>query len=228
MSLHTGRSYGRGISIIQDDTRNQSIQDIESKVEELLRIHRALKVAEIKEHVPRPMQESLTTTDYLSQPFIPIQTIYNSSIPNKFRIRGKLIAIKPQSVEGFVVKVCGNCDEIYSRDVTIEICPRCPQFDLVRRLYFQLLIEDNSGLLQADVYGDEAEYFLNDISPEILLTDSGRRENIELKFEKLLDSSHNPFDQKSVSSLPWIEVCVFSFNSGTSQTSFRVFGTSLI
>ena len=83
-------------------------------------------------------------------------------------------------------------------------------------------------MLKADVYGEEAEYFLNSISPETLLADSALRENIETKFEKLLDSSYNPCDQKAASLMPTIELCVYSFNGGTSQTHFRVFGTSLI
>ena len=230
MILHTGgRSYGRGVTIIQGDAC-QSITDIESRIKELVQTYRQLKTTEgHKELVapPRPMQESLTTTDYPHQPFIPIKTVYNSSIPNKFRIRGKLIAIKPQNVQNFIVKECENCSELYSRDVTNECCPRCPQSDLMEKLYIEMIVEDSTGLLQVDVYGDEAEYFLNGISPDILLNDIARRENVELKLEKLLDSSHNPYDQKLVPSLPWIELCVFSFNSA-SQTCFRVFGTSLI
>lgn len=237
MILHTGRSYGRGITIIQgDDCQQQYIKDIESRIKELVLTYRQLKATQVDKELvapppplPRPMQESLTTTDYPHQPFIPIQTVYNSSIPNKFRIRGKLIAIKPQNVQNFVVKECGNCCELYSRDVINECCPQCPTSELMEKLHIELLVEDSTGLLQADVYGDEAEYFLNDISPDILLTDTARRENVELKLEKLLDSSYNPYDQKLVPTLPWIELCVFSFNSASSsQTCFRVFGTSLI
>lgn len=233
MILHTGRSYGRGITIIQGDAcQQQYIKDIESRIKELVLTYRQLKATQGNKELvgpPRPMQESLTTTDYPHQPFLSIQTVYNSSIPNKFRIRGKLIAIKPQNVQNFVVKECGNCSELYSWDVTNECCPRCPQSDLMEKLHIELLVEDSTGLLQVDVYGDEAEYFLNDISPDILLTDTARRENVELKLEKLLDSSHNPYNQKLVPSLPWIELCVFSFNSASSsQTCFRVFGTSLI
>ncbi|XP_066919617.1 protection of telomeres protein 1-like [Clytia hemisphaerica] len=221
--LHSGRSYGRGISIVEAD--RAGVADIKGRVQALMDNYQANKA---REHVPRPLQDSLTTTDYPAQPFRAIQTIQNTAVPNKFRLRGKLIGIKPGSIEDFVMKMCNGCDTIYSRSTSNKCCPSCPDKELEHKIYFQLLVEDHTGLLKADVYDKEAEYFLNSMTPHILLTDSARRENVELKMKTLLDDSINPRVKMNLKHFPWIELCLYSFKDAFNGTVYRVFGTSLI
>lgn len=223
--VHSGRKYNRGVTITDED-KCLEIKNIKPRIQELINEYQQIAHA-ITDKAPRPLQDSLTTTDYPLQPFIPIATVKRQSVPNKHRIRGKLIAIKPQSVDDFIVKVCSICDEIFPHNYDIA-CPNCPNSELAMEYFFELLVEDDSGLLGVEVCGREGEYFMNSITAETLLADKALKENVEMKFETVLDSTHDPRNVKSLAYLPWVELCLFSFKGETNEVMFRVFATSLI
>ena len=227
--IHSGRSYNRGVHIT-DSSKTKQVEEIESRIQNLLSEYEKRRQPFVDTNM-RPLQNSLTTTDYPYQPFVSIAVVQKQPLPNKHRVRGRLLAIKPTNVNDMVIKLCNNCDHIFLRNSHRNItCPNCPESELVLRYFFELLVEDDSGLIEVEVFGSEAEYFLNNISPEMLLNDDALMENIEMKFEKVLDTDNDARDLEKVCSLPWIELCLMSFTGvlGNDYKTYRVFGTSLI
>ncbi|XP_065668769.1 protection of telomeres protein 1 isoform X1 [Hydra vulgaris] len=195
-----------------------------------------IKISKANEERARPLQESLTITDFPLNPFKTLEEVKSSNVPNKFRLRVKIIAVKPSKIQECIVGICGTCDQLVQFNDTFlkEIafndtmqCINCKN-DLMNITYaFEILVLDSTGLLQVNVFDKEAHRFFNNVKPSLLLRDENIRLNYENKLKRICNEGKSLDYEEE---LPWVEICVCSFHSISqpNHPRYSLFGTSLI
>ena len=206
-------------------------------IKEMLHVREMLEssISKTEQNQVRPLQESLTITDFPLNPFKTLDEVKASTVPNKFRLRIKVIGIKPSTVKECIIGVCGSCEEFVQLDDFLEEitlkdtmqCHNCKN-DIINITYaFEILVKDSTGFLQIKVFGNNALKFFNNIKPSLLLRDPNMMLNYEDKFKRIWNEGKSFYCDLD---LPWVEMCIFSFRNMSQpiHPTYNLFATSLI
>lgn len=224
--LHSGNSFNRGVSLVSASDEHHVL-----KVKERLKvlIENYIEVQQRKkENEMISSDECVTETDtqlpVRSLSFIITDT---NNYPNKYKLRGKLLSMKPKKFKEICTRVCQHCFRIAGGDLS-QKCKHC-QNDLKTIFYLEFLVEDESALLGVELAGDDAVYFLNGITPDQFLTNTNENLHLDVmkKFDKLLKMIENAKKMPAVV-FPVIELCIYTFNHpGNEGFSYRVCNTRI-
>lgn len=199
-------------------------------------------------HGTRSLQTSCTITEHPLIPFSTIKSIRSSlMVPWKFRCRVKALAYLPDNVKSFVQMCCQSCRKVLpgsdcSSDSEFSICLKtCPDCgEQTNRAYlFSLILEDETGLIHATLFNQDAQAFLPDLPPpDEFLSQTHHQGNVKQILISLTQNPENTIISASKEATrgrrPWLECCVKSYgvkgkgSSSSTSVLYRIFDTTFV
>ncbi|XP_004346807.2 hypothetical protein CAOG_05122 [Capsaspora owczarzaki ATCC 30864] len=221
----------------------------------------------------RAMQTSCSLTEHDRQPLSTLrQVLTHPNVAHKFRCRVQVIAHFPQEIAQFSRRFCPHFSfqeftaavEAGANPETLPLgpnasidylCTACrasvangaalPAMEYV--YMFSLSLKDDTGLLEALVFGADAVKFLPGLPPRNLYENTGSQQALRNRMEKLLTKPSRAQDQAVPISVPlfgsalaqaipeasvgWMDCCIMSYAPNPElpfARKYRLFDTTLL
>ena len=197
----------------------------------------------------RAMQESLSITHCTTIPFTEICDIKSfPQVPYRFRCRARVLHYEPTQATEILQVGCDSCDfftalqnlpTVLKADNSPGIlrCTRCSE-GLGVEFVVSFMLEDNTGILNVLLCGEEASTFLSSFEIATVLCNAQAQKEVEEKLAQLTLGEANSLKdlRQDISSRPYIECGIQSYY-GTHQQSadndapivcYQIFDTVLI
>ena len=238
--VHTGKLYGRGVQKLDPDHKI-----VEPIKERLLLVSEQMKNTLSLEMMASKMSK-LTSTRFPARPYTTIQNFVHESQngPTKGRLKVKVLKLHPSTmIKEFIYTKCYICKDLvkYSRSNGNECdfnkrggdeweikCCSCLN-GYCRLIYiFQIIIEDETGIMDVVIAENDALTFFNGVSPGRILTDDLAARNLQTKLNNLIGGKEEGnIKNDDVEKLIEIDLCAYSFLS-QGESCYRLFGTALV
>lgn len=238
--VHTGKHYGRGVQKLDPD------HEIVKPIKERL----LLVSGQVKNTLSPKMNacemSKPTSTRFPARPYTTIENFVNEAQngPAKGKLKVKVLKLHPTTmIKEFIYTKCFACKDLVkysksngnecnfnnSRGDEWEIkCCSCHN-GYCRLIYiFQMIIEDETGIMDIVVAENDALAFFNGVSPGRILTNGAAARNLQRKLDILIGGREEGNIKKDdVEKLIEIDLCAYSFLS-QGERCYQLFGTTLL
>lgn len=257
--IHKGTAFGRGIRVLE--ATDTDAQTVKARMDDVMEIDNDSDTETSDEDMPeahvarqrfnyqsRALQESSTVTKHYHIPFSSIRNILaHSRVPYKFRSRSRVLHYEPMRMDEIVQFGCERC-EIYTtlQDMkeTIESqldgrtlkCGKCHGL-LNVEFVISFLLEDNTGVINATLCGEDAVKFFGGVKSEDAIYCDRKQCRMEQRLASLTNGIDYSLDDlgQDIKSRPFFECCLKSYKSVCKEDDeektiirYRLFDTTLI
>ena len=238
--VHTGKHHGRCVQKLDPD--HEIVEPIKKS---LLLVSEQVKNT-LSTKISAGKMSKLTSTRFPARPYTTIDNFVNEAQngPTKGKLKVKVLKLHPATmIKEFIYTKCCVCKYLvkYSQSNGNEFnfnkrggkvweikCCSCHN-GYYRLIYiFQMIIEDETGIMDVLVAENDALTFFNGVSPGHILTDGVAARNLQTKLDNLIGGREEGNIKKDdVEKLIEIDLCAYSFLS-QGERCFRLFGTTLV
>ena len=257
--IHKGTAYGRGIRVL--DPTDPDARTVKARMDDVIEMDNDSEAESSDRDMPeaqvtrqrfdyqsRALQESSTVTRHYHIPFTSIHNILaHPRVPYKFRCRSRVLHYEPTRMDEIVrfgCEKCEICTTLEDMKETVDShldgrplkCGKCCG-SLRVEFVMSFLLEDNTGIINAILCGEDAVNFFGGIQSK----DAVYCDRTQCQIERRLASLTNGIDysledlRQDITSRPYFECCLKSYSSVCKEDEeektivcYRLFDTKLI